>query len=55
VVPALTSPQSPASFCSRGSLSGDVGASLVPLVALAAGLLLVRNSEPTRAGVVHDI
>ncbi len=32
-----------------------VGASLVPLVALAAVLLLVRNTEATRAGVVHEI
>ena len=32
-----------------------LGASLVPLVALAAVLLLVRNTEATRAGVVHEI
>ena len=32
-----------------------LGASLVPLVALAAVLLLVRNTEATRASVVHEI
>ena len=32
-----------------------VGASVVPLVALAAVLLLVRNTASTRAGVVHEI
>jgi len=32
-----------------------LGASLIPLVALAAVLLLVRNTAATRAGVVHEI
>jgi ACS family hexuronate transporter-like MFS transporter len=32
-----------------------LGASLVPLVALAAVLLLVRNTDATRAGVVQEI
>jgi ACS family hexuronate transporter-like MFS transporter len=32
-----------------------LGASLVPLVALAAVLFLVRNTAATRAGVVHEI
>jgi ACS family hexuronate transporter-like MFS transporter len=32
-----------------------LGASLVPLVALAAVLLLIRNTDATRAGVVHEI
>jgi MFS transporter, ACS family, hexuronate transporter len=32
-----------------------LGASLVPLVALAAVLFLVRNTSATRAGVVHEI
>jgi ACS family hexuronate transporter-like MFS transporter len=31
------------------------GASLVPLVALAAVLVLVRNTSATRAGVLHEI
>ena len=32
-----------------------LGASLLPLVALAAVLLLVRNTPATRAGIVHEI
>ena len=32
-----------------------LGASLLPLVALAAVLLLVRNTSATRAGIVHEI
>jgi MFS transporter, ACS family, hexuronate transporter len=32
-----------------------LGASIVPLVALAAVLLLIRNTDATRAGVVHEI
>ena len=32
-----------------------LGASLLPLVALAAVLFLVRNTEATRAGIVHEI
>ena len=32
-----------------------LGASLVPLVALAAVLFLVRNTSATRAGVVREI
>ena len=32
-----------------------MGASLLPIVALAAVLLLVRNTAATRAGVVHEI
>jgi ACS family hexuronate transporter-like MFS transporter len=32
-----------------------LGASIVPLVALAAVLILVRNTNATRAGIVHEI
>jgi len=32
-----------------------LGASLVPLVALVAVLALIRNTEATRAGIVHEI
>jgi ACS family hexuronate transporter-like MFS transporter len=32
-----------------------IGASIVPLVALAAFLLLIRNTAATRAGVLHEI
>jgi hypothetical protein len=32
-----------------------LGASLVPLVALAAVLLLVRNTAATRAGIVQEV
>jgi MFS transporter, ACS family, hexuronate transporter len=32
-----------------------LGASLLPLVALAAVMFLVRNTDATRAGVVHEI
>jgi hypothetical protein len=32
-----------------------LGASVVPLVALAAVLFLVRNTAATRAGVVHEV
>jgi MFS transporter, ACS family, aldohexuronate transporter len=32
-----------------------LGASVIPLVALAAVLLLVRNTSATRAGLVHEI
>jgi MFS transporter, ACS family, aldohexuronate transporter len=32
-----------------------LGASLVPVVALAAVLLLVRNNAATRAGIVHEV
>jgi len=32
-----------------------LGASALPLVALAAMLFLVRNTAATRAGVVHEI
>ena len=32
-----------------------VGASILPLVAVAAMLLLVRNTEATRAGLVREV
>jgi len=32
-----------------------LGASLIPIVALAAVLLLVRNTSATRAGVVYPV
>jgi ACS family hexuronate transporter-like MFS transporter len=32
-----------------------LGASLVPLVALAAVLFLIRNTDETRAGVLHEV